>query len=300
MPSATRLVILNISMGYLGRTVPHEQAQSGQGTKVEAEPLAKVIGPGTCGLPVCQQQACRYNLTGGSKPVCFRRLRILNAFEIALWQTGSTSKRADVVLGLSATTTAESSKLPTPRGRKVEDAHSDGSHLTGALCSLQNKCTCWTYKSMGSTPEKDVHLSQARQDFCRMRRAVLGMNQGCYQGAQRSIPTWLGCRSPSLLNLSHQRGVGQFTHADPGCAVRRTHGSCSSAWHPGLTDGKASNRQPPYDQYSTSITQHQTNNSSQGSWKRCKKTSAAFASYTSNYLVWFVVLYLHVDFSKLP
>lgn len=39
---------------------------------------------------------------------CFKRLRILNAFEIALWQTGSTSKRADVILDLSATTTAES------------------------------------------------------------------------------------------------------------------------------------------------------------------------------------------------
>lgn len=71
-----------------------------------AEPLAKVIGPRTCGLPTCLQQACRYNLTGGSKPICFRRLRILNAFEIASWQTWNASKRAAVIRFLSAATTS--------------------------------------------------------------------------------------------------------------------------------------------------------------------------------------------------
>lgn len=98
--------------------------KAGAGRRLTAEPLTKVVGPGTCGLLVLyQRHACRYNLTGGSKPTCFKRLRILNAFEIALWQTGSTSKRADVILDLSATTTAESSKLPTPRGGKAEDEH---------------------------------------------------------------------------------------------------------------------------------------------------------------------------------
>lgn len=88
--------------------------------RLTAEPLAKVIGPGTCGLPICQQQACRYNLSSGSKPICFRRLRILNAFEIASWQTGSTSKRPAVIRFLSAATTADGSKLPPPRGREGE------------------------------------------------------------------------------------------------------------------------------------------------------------------------------------
>jgi hypothetical protein len=74
----------------------------------------------------------------GRNQYASKRLRILNAFEIALWQTGNTSKRADVILDLSATTTAESSKLPTPRGRKVEDVHFDEPRFQGALCLLQN------------------------------------------------------------------------------------------------------------------------------------------------------------------
>ena len=40
--------------------------------RLTAEPLAKVVGPGTRGLPFCQQNACHYNLTGGSKPICFK------------------------------------------------------------------------------------------------------------------------------------------------------------------------------------------------------------------------------------
>lgn len=85
--------------------------KAGAGRRLTAEPLTKVVGPGTCGLLVLyQRHACRYDLTGGSKPTCFKQLRILNAFEITLWQTGSTSKRADVILGLLATTTAESTQ----------------------------------------------------------------------------------------------------------------------------------------------------------------------------------------------
>lgn len=85
--------------------------------------------------------------------ICFKQLRILNAFEIALWQTGSTSKRADVILDLSAITTAESSKLPTPRGRKEKDVHA-GYYIYQGLCSLQTQCTCWTWKLMGSKTKK--------------------------------------------------------------------------------------------------------------------------------------------------
>lgn len=144
--------------------------------RLTAEPLEKVVGLGTCGLSVCQQDACRYNLTGGSKPICFKRLRILNAFEIALWQTGNTSKRADVILSLSATTTTESSKFPTPRGSKAEDIHSDELRLSGALYSLQNQCTYWIGKLMGLMPGKVVHLNESGQDFRHMQRAVLGMN----------------------------------------------------------------------------------------------------------------------------
>lgn len=76
--------------------------------KSTAEPLAKLIGPGRCGLSVCQQQPCRYNLTSGSKPICFSRLlgSILNAVEIALWQTRTTSKRAAVIRFLLQQTAA--------------------------------------------------------------------------------------------------------------------------------------------------------------------------------------------------
>lgn len=125
MPSAAGLAILEFPMRYLRRTALREQAQSGEGCNLTTEPLRKVVGPGPCGLLASRQrQACRYDLTGGSKPICFKRLRILNAFEIALWQTRSTSKRADVILELPSTTTLGSSERPqmrTPRGRRAED-----------------------------------------------------------------------------------------------------------------------------------------------------------------------------------
>ena len=90
-------------------------------------------------LVLCQRHACRYDLTGGSKPTCFKQLRILNAFEIALWQTGSTSKRADVILDYdirkqkAAHATWQESRRRTPVY-----------YVYQGLWSLQNLCTCWT------------------------------------------------------------------------------------------------------------------------------------------------------------
>lgn len=77
--------------------------------RLTAEPLTKVVGPGTCGLPVLyhKMHVATTSLVGRNRHG-FKRLRILNAFEIALWQTGTASKRADVILELSATTTAGS------------------------------------------------------------------------------------------------------------------------------------------------------------------------------------------------
>lgn len=79
-----------------------------------------------------------------------------------------------------------------------------------------------------------------------------------------SISTWLGCRSPSLLNLSHQRSVGQLTQAHPGCPVHGTHRSCSSAWHPGSTAVKRARGNPPDDQSSILTSKHTADNFTKG------------------------------------
>lgn len=63
-------------------------------------------------------------------------------------------------------------------------------------------------------------------------------------------------------------------------------------------DGKASNRQPPDDQYSILTSQHTANNSSRKKWmqKNCEQCLCVIHFYSP----WAVVLHLHVGLQRLP
>lgn len=261
MPFTVMLAMLDILMRYLRRAVFGEQAQSGRRTKVEstAKALTKVVGPGTCGLLVL----CRYDLAGGSKPTCFKRLRILNAFEITLWQTRSTSKRADVILDLSATTPAESSKTPRHVAAK-QKAYAPSTTFTRDSARFETSARIWTCTLMVSRPEKSDQPKQAGQEFGHMRRPVLGMNWGATWERSSRFPFGLdaGRRACSICPI-REALASSHKHT---LAARYMERVEAAALHGILVQStvKRATGNPPDDPYS--YRPHTANKYSQKKW----------------------------------
>lgn len=172
-----------------------------------------------------------------------------------MWQTRSTSKRADVILDLSATTPAESSKTPRHVAAK-QKTYASSTTFTRNSARFKPSVRIWTCTSTISRPEKSDQPKQAGQEFGHMRRPVLGMNWGATWERSSRFPFGLdaGRRACSICPI-REALASSHKHT---LAARYMERIEAAALHGILVQStvKRATGNPPDDPYSYRLSAH--------------------------------------------